>query len=149
MQQESAGATGGPHMKIELGSGLAVNAHFKNHVISSDQPIRSGGEDAAPSPFDLFLASIGLCAGFYVQSFCRQREISTDRVSLTLQTSRDPERKRIAKILIEIQLPPDFPEKYRQAVLRAVEQCSVKRHLFDPPEFEIAVSQPVAELVEA
>ena len=149
MQQESAGATGGPLMKIELGSGLAVNAHFKNHIISSDQPTRSGGEDAAPSPFDLFLASIGLCAGFYVQSFCRQREISTANVSLTLQTERNPELKRIAKVQLRIHLPSDFPEKYRRAVLRSVEQCSVKRHILDPPEFEIAVSQSVAELVEA
>jgi ribosomal protein S12 methylthiotransferase accessory factor len=149
MEHKAGGKKGRPVMRIELGGGLAVNAHFKDHIISSDQPVRAGGTGTAPSPFDLFLASIGLCAGFYVQSFCRQREIPTEDISLTLKTERDPERKRVAKIRIDLQLPPEFPQKYRKAVLRAVDQCSVKRHLIEPPEIEVVASQAVPELVQS
>ncbi len=43
----------------------------------------------------------------------------------------------MARIRIQIELPPGFPEKYREAILRAVDQCSVKRHLAEPPRFEM------------
>jgi ribosomal protein S12 methylthiotransferase accessory factor len=43
----------------------------------------------------------------------------------------------VNKILLDIQLPPDFPEKYRAAVIRSADQCAVKKHFEQPPQFEI------------
>jgi len=53
-------------MTITIADGKKVNAEFKGHVFNTDQPPEAGGQGSAPSPFDLFWASIGTCAGFYV-----------------------------------------------------------------------------------
>jgi ribosomal protein S12 methylthiotransferase accessory factor len=124
-------------MKISFPGGLRVDAEYRGFVIKTDQPAYSGGDGSAPAPFDMFLASIATCAGYYVLAFCNKREIPTEKAAVVMKTRRNPETKRIEKILIEIQLSPEFPEKYKKAVIKAVDSCSVKAHILNPPIFEV------------
>jgi ribosomal protein S12 methylthiotransferase accessory factor len=124
-------------MEITFPGGVAVNALYKGFTIQTDQPERNGGANGAPAPFDLFLASIGTCAGFYALRFCQERQIDTSDLRVTLDTAKDPETKRIAAVRIEIKLPAAFPEKYQKAILRSVDQCSVKQHILEAPKFEV------------
>ena len=126
-------------LSISFPGGVAVDATLDGHTVHTDQP-RPHGDDAAMSPFDLFLASIGTCMGFYALRFCQERGISTDGLALTLDSVRDEERKRVATLKIALRLPRDFPEKYVDAMRRSVEHCSVKRHLLEPPAFEVSLS---------
>jgi putative redox protein len=124
-------------MEITFAGGSKVNASFKGHLHKTDQPITAGGENSAPSPFELFLASIGTCAGYYVKMFCEQRNIPSDNIKLIQTVEYAPPKKTPARISIEIRLPADFPEKYKDAVINAAELCAVKRTIADPPVFEI------------
>ena len=122
--------------EVSFPGGVAVAAHLPHHVVPTDQPAPLG-EGAAPSPFDLFLASLATCAGFYALRFCQQREIPTEGMKVTLATERDPVSKRLSKIAITLDLPHGFPERYREAVLRSMDQCAVKKVIVDPPQFEL------------
>jgi len=133
-------------MDIEFPGGMRVDVIEKGFRIRTDQPASCGGGGSAPSPFDLFLASIGACAGFYVLRFCQEREIDTEGLSLTLNSEWDGARKLVSRIGIEIALPPSFPEKYVGAVVRTVDQCSVKRHLAQPPAFDVVTTRPALAL---
>ncbi|MGE5345602.1 MAG: OsmC family protein [Acidithiobacillales bacterium] len=124
-------------MEIRFPGGLLVEAQHEGFTILTDQPAKDGGTNTAPSPFDLFLVSLGTCSGYYALRFCQERGIPTEGLSLSLTTERDEARKRYSKIRIEIRLPGGFPEKYRAAILRAADQCSVKRYLLDPPALEV------------
>ena len=124
-------------MVVNFANGKRVNAEFKGFKIETDQSEKSGGGGTAPEPFDLFLASIVTCAGYYVLDFCTTRDIATDGIRLTMYTERDEKKKMLGKISIGILLPNVFPEKYKTAVVRAAEACSVKKHMFAPPEFEV------------
>lgn len=124
---------------VTFPGGVAVNATFRDHTIRTDQP-RPLGEDSAMSPFDLFLASIATCAGFYALRFCQQRELPTDGLAVRLTTVRDPERKMVSTVRIDLTTPVGFPEKYREAIVRSIDQCAVKKHVLEPPTFEIEVS---------
>jgi putative redox protein len=124
-------------MDIRFPGGLRVDAVHEGFSIRTDQPVAQGGGGEAPSPFDLFLASIGTCAGLYALRFCQQRNLDTEGLALSLSPERDTSGKRVARIRIEIALPSAFPAKYREAILRAVDQCAVKRHLAEPPLFDV------------
>ena len=124
-------------MEIRFPGGLEVEALAGGFSILTDQPASEGGAGAAPSPFDLFLASIGTCAGIYALRFCRQRNLETEGLSLELTAEKGDDARRVAGIRIEIRLPPAFPARYRDAILRAVDQCKVKRHILEPPQFEV------------
>jgi putative redox protein len=124
-------------MEMTFPGGVAVDAHFEGMTIRTDQPVRHGGGGTAPAPFELFLASIGTCAGFYALRFCQERQIPTDGMSVSMAWERNPETKLISDIRIRITLPPGFPEKYRTAVVRAADQCAVKKHLLEAPAIEV------------
>ncbi len=119
-------------IEISFPGGAAVDASFKGHVVHTDQ--------AEIAPFDLFLASIATCAGFYALRFCQQRDIDTAGLGVTLTPIRPD--KRLETLRIDLRLPPQFPEKYREAIVRAVDQCAVKKAILDPPRFEIQVLRP-------
>ena len=125
-------------MEITFPGGVAVHAHYRGLTVATDQPPPLGG-GSAPSPFDLFLASVGACAGFYALRFCQERQLDTEGLTVGLAFDREPEKKRVRKIRIEVGLPAAFPEKYRAALVRTIDQCTVKRHIVEPPEFEVAV----------
>ena len=114
-----------------------MEAEYKGFLIKTDQPVHAGGEGSAPAPFDLFLASIGTCAGYYVLAFCQNRGISIDEASVVMRTEKNPESRMIEKISIEIRLPKGFPEKYKQAIIKSVNGCTVKAHILKAPTFDV------------
>ena len=130
---------GGPRMQmeIEFPGGARVDVAFGPHVVHTDQPVHAGGDDSAPSPFDLFLAALGACAGYYVLRFLQQRELPTADVRLTERVHTDPATGMTDRIELEFRLPAGFPEKYVPALIRAAEKCSVKKHLAQPPAIMI------------
>ena len=123
---------------VSFPGGVVVEAAFKGHTVRTDQAAPLGA-DSAPTPFDLFVASLATCMGFYAVHFCRERGVATEGLSLAVETVRDTERKRLSLIRTVLTLPPGFPEKYRDAIGRAVDLCAVKKHVLEPPAFELSV----------
>jgi putative redox protein len=128
-------------MEITFEGGKVVTALSHHHRIKTDQPIENGGGDTAPSPFDLYLAAFGTCAGIYIKSFCDNRSIPTDNIKILQKTEYNIETDLPSSITIEIKLPPDFPEKYKTSVKGAAELCKVKKSIANPPVFKIITTQ--------
>jgi len=122
---------------VTFAGGVKVDARYGERTIKTDQPVNEGGENSAPAPFDLFLASIATCAGYYALVFCQKRNIAVEGISVRMTWTRNPEIKMIDRILIEIRLPADFPEKYRTAVVKAASSCTVKAYFAKPPTFVV------------
>lgn len=127
----------GPKIEATFPGGVRVDAAFKGFTVRTDQPVKEGGEGTAPSPFDFFLFSLATCAGYFIVAFCVERKIPTEGLSLAMTWDRSAETHLIAKLRIAVTLPPGFPDKYKAAVLKAADQCTVKRHMLNPPAFEI------------
>ena len=124
-------------MEVRFPGGVAVEAIHAGMTIRTDQPVAAGGAGSAPSPFDLFLVSLSTCAGFYALRFCQERGLPTEGLGVTMDWERSPETKLISRVRISVKLPEGFPEKYRAAILRATDQCAVKKHLAAPPAIEV------------
>lgn len=124
-------------MQIYFPGGKRVYADYGGFTIETDQPARGGGDGSAPAPFDLFLASIGTCAGIFALGFMQQRGIDPTGSGIAMDAHFDPEKGLIGHVDIQLTLPPEFPEKYRNAIVNAMELCSVKKHLHNPPEFNV------------
>jgi putative redox protein len=127
-------------MEITFDGGKVVTAHSHGHAISTDQPLDNGGGNSAPAPFELFLASIGTCAGIYVKSFCDNRQIPAENIKIIQITEYNKETGLPVSIKIDIKLPPDFPEKYKASILHVAGLCKVKKSIANPPEFQITTS---------
>ena len=127
---------GASEIRVTLPGRRRIDAQVGRHVVHTDQPPENGGEGTAPSPYELFLASMATCAGIFVQGFCAKREIPTDGVGVVLRTESDPATGALSRVAIDVEVPPSFPEKYRDALVRAVDGCSVKRAIQAQPSFE-------------
>jgi ribosomal protein S12 methylthiotransferase accessory factor len=125
--------------EVTFPGGVRVDATFRGNTVHTDQPAPYG-ENTAMAPFDLFMASIATCAGYYALRFCQERSISIEGMGLSLDFERDPEKKRISKVRITLTTPAGFPEKYEAAIVRAMDQCAVKKAIVDPPEFDLVVA---------
>lgn len=126
-------------MLIDFPGGSRVDAHFKKFTVPTDQPPTS----SAPMPFELFLASIGTCAGIYILGFCKQRGLPAEGIQIVQRSRTNPATGMVDEIDLEILIPATFPEKYRDALIRSAELCKVKKHMEQPPRFNI--STQVAE----
>lgn len=120
-------------MLIDFPGGARVDAHFGTFTVHTDQP----PESSAPTPFAVFLASLGTCAGIYVLGFCHQRNLPTEGLRIMERIHTEPLTGMVSKVDLEIHLPPGFPEKYRDAVIHSAELCAVKKHFETPPQFVI------------
>ncbi len=124
-------------MIVTLPGGKRVDMQIGKHLVRTDQPVEGGGEDSAPAPFSLFLASIGTCAGIYVAGFCHKRGLPTDGIRLRQRAHFDRETGVLVRVEIDVEVPPSFPEKYRDALVRVADQCAVKRAIQAQPVFEV------------
>lgn len=133
-------------MIIDFPGGARVDAHFGPYSVKTDQPPLGGGEGSAPTPFALFLASLGTCAGIYALGFCRQRGLPTDGMRIVQRAQRNPLTGMVENIELEIQVPPTFPERYLDALVRSAELCAVKKHMENPPSFDVYTRVMVPEV---
>jgi putative redox protein len=120
-------------MMIDFPGGSRVDAHFGSFTVATDQPPIA----SAPSPFEVFLSSIGTCAGIYVLGFCKQRNLPTEGIRIVERINHNRSTGMVETIDLEIQVPEGFPEKYRASLIHSAELCAVKKHLEKPPKFDI------------
>ena len=130
-------------MEIRFPGGKKVDADFKGFTIRTDQGEKDGGEGSAPTPSFLFLASLGTCAGLYALNFCEKRKIDTAKLKLELEFKTHKKTHMVEKVRLNLTLPPDFPEKYKPAIIKAMDLCYVKKHLHEAPEFETITQSAV------
>ena len=126
-------------IKITFPGGKKVDALVEGFTVHTDQDLESGGQATAPTPFSLFLASLGTCAGIYVKGFCDQRGIPSEGIHTTMDYHYDPVLKMIVKFIMQVHVPKDFPEQYEGAVIKSASLCAVKRHLSEKIENEITI----------
>jgi len=124
-------------MKVDISfpGGVAVEGGTRGFSVLTDQPQGGGGSDAAPNPFELFLISLGTCSGYFALRFCNERGINPKGLALALDAEKGTEGKKLDRVSIRITLPDEFPDKYRQAIVKATDMCAVKQVILDPPEF--------------
>lgn len=122
---------------VQFPGGKRVDVQAGDFLIKTDQSVQHGGDATAPEPFTLFLASMATCAGIYALGFCQKRELATDGLDLRMICERDEKGVMVTKMTLQLTLPKGFPEKYRDGVVRAMDLCTVKKHLTNAPEFVI------------
>ncbi|MCR9205143.1 MAG: OsmC domain/YcaO domain-containing protein [Halobacteriovoraceae bacterium] len=124
---------------------LRLEASFDDYTIMTDQPVRYKGDGTAPSPFDYFLASSALCAGYFVKVYCNARDIPTEDIRIIQNNLVDPDNRYHQDFVIQIELPSTISEKDRQGILASMERCTVKRVIQNAPKFTINSVESLSE----
>ena len=123
-------------MEIHFPGGRKVNSNYKGFTIKTDQSKEDGGDGTAPTPSDLFFASLGACMGLYALDFCKKRKIDPGKLKLSVELLSHEKTHIVEKMSFIIDLEPEFPQKYTSALIRAMKLCYLKQHFEQPPQFE-------------
>lgn len=127
-------------MRIEHEGGDRYRVRIRGHELVVDQPAVDGGEDAGPTPTELFVAGLASCVAFYAGRFLRRHRLPTEGLTVECSFAFAEDRPaRVGKVAMAVRLPEGFPEERRAALLAVVEHCTVHNSLRQPPEVEIAL----------
>jgi ribosomal protein S12 methylthiotransferase accessory factor len=124
-------------INISFPGNKRIDADFGQFTIPTDQTLKNGGEESAPEPYNLFLASMGTCAGYYVLAFCEKRNIPLEGISMVQKHEFKDPGHVLEKVSLQIRVPPEFPEKYRKALVNAAASCGVKKAVEKGLKFDI------------
>lgn len=125
---------------VTHGGNKKIDAQVGGFTLHTDQRKEFGGEETAPEPFTLFLASLATCAGIYVVGFCQARDLPTDGIRVLQDHDFDPKSGKLLAIHLRVEVPPEFPEKYHKALTRAAQMCTVKKTIENPPPMEVVLA---------
>ncbi len=111
---------------------------IRDHELLVDQPLTDGGEDAGPTPTELFVAGLATCVGFYTERFLRRHGLPSEGLAVRCgYTFADDRPARVGRIHIQVLLPEGFPEARRAALIAVVEHCTVHNSIATAPEIAI------------
>jgi putative redox protein len=146
MQPESIVAGGAPGScpaePVDVGylDGEAYEISVRGHRVRVDQPADQGGHDNAPTPTELFVASLAACVAFYAGRYLTRHGLSRDGLAVHTDFDMATDRPaRVRSIRITVHLPDHFPVERRAALAAVASHCTVHNSLTIPPQISLAV----------
>jgi len=126
-------------VEVSFPSSTRIQASSKDLVVEVGPPPDQGGDPDAYGPFDMLLCALATCTGFQVLNFLQQRDMPIDGAGLSITAERGDASHLLETVSMEIRVPDGFPDKYKDAIIRATDLCFVKKQLGRAPEFRISV----------
>jgi uncharacterized OsmC-like protein/alpha-beta hydrolase superfamily lysophospholipase len=111
-----------------------------NHQLMADEPVKSGGTNLGPTPYDLLLMSLGACTSMTLRVYANHKKIPLDDVEVTLEHERDHAEDcdgcndKIERLTRKITLTGDLSDEQRQRLLEIADRCPVHRTLESNPQ---------------
>ena len=135
---EGPASRGTNEMDVRYVSGESYVVSVRGHQVTVDQPAESGGLDTAPTPTELFVASLATCVAFYAGRYLTRHGYRRDGLTVSAGFDMAPDRPaRVSGIRLTVQAPADLPAGRRPALLAVVSHCTVHNSLASPPSVAI------------
>jgi uncharacterized OsmC-like protein len=126
-------------------SGDRFAVQVRGHRLEVDQPVAAGGQDAGPTPTELFAASLAACVGFYAERFLRRHGLEADRLRVDCHATMASDRPaRVAAIALRVGGLPELPPNRSAALLAVIEHCTVHNSIREAPTIEIGLAAAMA-----
>jgi putative redox protein len=112
----------------------------RDHVITVDQPLAEGGEDTAPTPTELLVASLASCVAFQARRYLSRHQLPTTDLAVTADYTLGSHPARLTDIRIDIELPDAVPVERLDALLAVTRHCTVHNTLADAPTVTVTLA---------
>jgi len=130
-----------PLVNVTWDGGVRFTADIRGHKVHVDQPRQGGGEDSAPGPLELVPAALGTCVAYFVEQFLTTRGVDPTGLEVAVGVAGAPDPHRIGRFEVRVKTPAGMPERYRDAVVRAAETCTVHHTLSHTPEIAVTLEE--------
>lgn len=134
----------GRPMRVEHRGGDRFDISVRGHIITVDQPVKDGGDDTAPTPTELFIASLASCVAFYARRYLARHNLPTEGLAVEATFDMGSKPARVAGITLRVILPDGVPAERRDALLAVATHCTVHNTLETTPDVSITLSDAPA-----
>ena len=117
----------------------------RHHRIACDQPVENGGFDEGMTPPELFLGSLGSCAGFYAAEYLKKHQLTRDGLTLRVSAEKVQDPARLDDFHIHIEMPTPMSEHDRAGMNEAVRHCLIHNTLLRLPKITLEVETPLLQ----
>ena len=125
-------------MDVRYLSGESYEVSVRGHRVLVDQPAEAGGLDTAPTPTELFVASLATCVAFYAGRYLTRHGYSRDGLAVSASFDMATDRPaRVSGIRLAVQVPAGLPAARWPALRAVVSHCTVHNSLARPPAVAI------------
>lgn len=129
-----------PAMRVEHLGGDRFAIDVRGHRVLVDQPAEAGGQDSAPTPTELFVASLASCVAFYARRYLRRHGLATEGLAVDADFVLGTGPARVSDIDVRITLPDDVPEERRGALLAVASHCTVHNSITQEPDIAVRLA---------
>ena len=126
---------------VEHRGGDRFDIEIRGHTITVDQPIDVGGDDTAPTPTELLVASLASCVAFYARRYLARHGLDTNGLAVHAAYELADRPARVAAMHVQLMVPPGVPESRLQPLLAVASHCTVHNTLTDPPRVSITLAE--------
>lgn len=107
---------------------LRHTVQVREHRLTVDEPLQSGGEDTGPDPQELLAVSLASCTAITMEMYAARKGWEIGHVEVTCEYS-PAERGCPTKFELVLRLSEDLPEEQVQRLLVIAAKCPVHRAL--------------------
>lgn len=125
-------------VRVQYDRGDRFTIKIRQHDLTVDQPVEDGGGDTAPTPTELFVASLASCVAFYVRRFLSRRGLPVDRLAVTSEMELAARPHRVGAIRLLIEGQGELTVEQREGLLAVAARCTVHNSLRQAPDVTIA-----------
>lgn len=129
-------------LRVEHRGGDKFDITVRGHVVRVDQPVKDRGEDTAPTPTELFIASLASCVAFYARRYLARHDLPTDGLAVEATFEMGSKPARVAGIDLRLIVPEGVPAERLDALLAVASHCTVHNTLVTTPEVSITLAEP-------
>jgi uncharacterized OsmC-like protein/esterase/lipase len=148
--------------EVELGTVLVRETHggkFQQEILSgphrffADEPVKLGGLDSGPGPYDLLLAGLGACTSMTIRLYAEFKKIPLTNVSVRLHHDKihakdcetcDTKVGMVDHIERAITLEGPLDAEQRQRLMEIADKCPVHRTLESEIDIHTVEKAPAA-----
>ena len=127
-------------LRVDHDAGDRFRIAVRQHTLSVDQPEADGGEDTAPTPPELFVASLASCVAFYARRFLSRHGLPVAGLSVTAEFRVASHPARVGEVNLQVQVPGGLAPAQEAALLAVASHCTVHNTLLQPPAVRIELA---------
>ena len=99
----------------------------REHALQADEPAANGGEDAGPTPHDLYDSALGACKAMTVLWYARRKQMPIEDIQVAVDRDDTEERKGVYRLRVTLSLGGPLTDAQRNELLAVAEKCPVHK----------------------